>query len=363
MARTRDDRWRSRPLLSAGFRTFVFVAPIVGAALTSALTARAVNASSVAGPLALRWAIVLGSSTAVLILADRFARRMLPLAVLLRLDLDFPGPAPSRISVARAAANLRELEERVRIARTTGFEEDPTSAAEMILSLVAAVEAHDRATRGHAERVRVYTDLLAEELKLHATDRGRLRWAALVHDVGKLEVPVSVLNKPGPLDPRELEVVRRHPEESARLTRPLHSWLGEWSAAIGEHHERYDGRGYPRGSAGTGVSLGARIIAVADCYETMTATRPYHKPKSPSEARRELVRCSGTQFDPTIVQAFLEVPVRRLRLVTGPATLVAHTPLLRGLDRMSAVIGRVASTAAVAGGALAVSIATVTIHR
>jgi HD-GYP domain-containing protein (c-di-GMP phosphodiesterase class II) len=363
MARIPNDRWRSRPLLSAGLRLFVFVAPIVSAALASAMTARAVNGSTVVGPLALRWAIVIVGSTTVLILVDRFARRLLPLTVLLRLDLAFPGRAPSRVSVARAAANLPELEERVRIARTTGFDDDPSSAAEMILSLVAAVEAHDRATRGHAERVRVYTDLLADELKLYPADRDRLRWAALLHDVGKLEVPVSVLNKPGPLDPRELEIVRRHPEDGARLTLPLHAWLGEWAAAIGEHHERFDGRGYPRGAAGSEISLGARAIAVADCYETMTAARPYHQPKSPAEARRELVRCSGTQFDPTIVHAFLEVPLRRLRLVTGPASLVAHTPVLRALERVGAMVGRVASAAAVAGGALVVSIASVTLHR
>jgi HD-GYP domain-containing protein (c-di-GMP phosphodiesterase class II) len=363
MARIPETRWRSRPLASAGLRLFVFLAPIASAAITSALTARAVNSSSVVGPLALRWATVIVASTATLVLADRWVRRLLPLAVLLRMDLAFPGPAPSRTSVARAAANLSELEERVRIARTTGFDDDPSRAAEMILSLVAAVEAHDRATRGHAERVRVYTDLLADALKLYPDDRDRLRWVALLHDVGKLEVPVSVLNKPGPLDPRELEIVRRHPEEGARLTRPLHAWLGEWAAAISEHHERFDGRGYPRGAAGTDVSLGARVVAVADCYETMTAARPYHKPKTPAEARRELVRCSGTQFDPAIVHAFLEVPVRRLRLVTGAAALVAHTPVLRGLDRVGSMVGRVASAAAVAGGALALSIASVTLHR
>jgi len=361
MAKTQGHRWQGRPFLAAGLRAFVFIAPVTFAALTSFLTARAVNRGSAL--LVLRWGIVIAASIVVLVVVDRVVRRLRPLAVLLRLDLGFPGRPPSRFSVARAASNLRELEERLRIARTTGFDEEPDDAAEMILSLVAAVEAHERATRGHAERVRFYTDLIADQLKLHPEDRDRLRWGALLHDVGKLEVPVSVLNKEGPLDPRELEIVRRHPEDGARLTQPLHGWLGEWAAAIAEHHERWDGRGYPRGAAGSDISLAARIIAVADVYETMTASRPYHKPKTQAEARKELVRCSGTQFDPTIVGAFLQVPARRLHLTNGPASRVAHTPVLREIDRVMSAVGRVISAALVVGGAFVFSIAGVTLHH
>jgi len=361
MAQTHENRWHGRPIASAALRTFVFGAPIAAGALMSAIVARVVNRSPGAGPLAVRWGIVIAAALLVLVVLDRIVRRLLPLAVLLRLSLSFPGQRPSRLAVALAAANLKKLEERVRIARTAGFDDDPAHAAEMILSLVAAVEAHDRATRGHAERVRVYTDLIGEQVQLHSEDRDKLRWAALLHDVGKLEVPVGVLNKAGPLDPRELEIVRRHPEDGARLTAPLHSWLGEWATAIAEHHERWDGLGYPRGSSGSEVSLGARIIAVADVYETMTAARPYHKPKSPAEARKELIRCSGTQFDPAIVGAFLQVPSRRLRVVTG--SWVSQTPVLRDLDRAMSAVGRVASTALVLGGTLAFSIAGLTLHR
>src|SRR5439155_11334988 len=227
------------------------------------------------------------------------------------------------------------------------LDEDAGQSAETILSLVAAVEAHERSTRGHAERVRVYTDLLADQLKLYPDDRDRLRWGALLHDVGKLEVPLSVLNKAGPLDPRELEIVRRHTEDGAKLTRPMHAWLGEWTAAITEHHERWDGRGYPRGTAGPEISLGARVVAVADVYETMTAARPYHRPKSHAEARKELVRCSGTQFDPAIVGAFLQIPERHLQLVRGRVALLAQAPVLRELDRVVGAVGSVISAALV----------------
>jgi putative nucleotidyltransferase with HDIG domain len=343
MGQIEGNRWRGRPVLAAGFRAFVFVAPIVAAAATSSIVAHIVNRTPGAGPLAARWAMVIGASLFVLVVVDRICRGFLPLAILLRLSLAFPGKRPSRLAVARAAANLKKLEERVRIARAAGFDDDPDHSAEMMLSLVAAVEAHDRSTRGHAERVRVYTELIADRLNLHADDRDRLRWAALLHDVGKLEVPMSVLNKPGPLDPRELEVVRRHSEDGARLTRPMHAWLGEWAPAIEEHHERWDGRGYPHGTSGSDVSLGARIIAVADVYETMTAARPYHKPKTSAEARKELVRCSGTQFDPAVVGAFLQIPEHELHAVTG--SWVSQTPVLRDLDRAISAVGRVVSTA------------------
>ena len=343
MTRTPNDRWRGRPFFAAGLRALVLLGPL-GVAVGSALVvARTVHHAEGAVPLMIRWTIVLVVFGLVLAVADRMARRLLPLAVLLRLDLAFPDVAPSRAGVARAAANLRELEERIRIARTTLLEDEPARAAEMTLSLVAAVEAHDRATRGHSERVRLYTDLIAEELKLYPADRDRLRWAALIHDVGKLEVPTSVLNKPGPLDPRELEVVRRHPQDGARLTRPLHDWLGEWAAAISEHHERWDGRGYPQGASGPAISLGARIVAVADCYETMTAARPYHRPKTAAQARQELVRCADTQFDPAVVNAFLSVPVRKLRHAGGPPAWIAQIPALRGLGRVASITRRIAS--------------------
>jgi len=347
MSRTREDRWRGRPLSAAGLRFVVFAGPIAAALATAFLLGKVLRDATGSWPLVLRWTLLLVASTPVLIAADRLARRLLPLAVLLKLSLPFPGAAPSRLHVARAAANLKELEERVRIARTTGFDEEPSKAAAMTLSLVAAVEAHDRATRGHSERVRVYTDLIGEQMKLYPEDRDRLRWAAMVHDVGKLEVPRSVLNKPGPLDPGELEIVRRHPEDGARMTAPLHAWLGEWANAIAEHHERFDGRGYPGGRGGSAISLGARIVAVADVYETMTAARPYHRPKTALKARGELVRCSGSQFDPSVVNAFLQVSVRRLRFVSGFGTFAAQTPVLRGLRTIATAARHVGSTATV----------------
>ena len=105
-------------------------------------------------------------------------------------------------------------------------------------------------TRGHSERVRAYSQMIAKELRLSRDEVDRLNWAALLHDVGKLEVPAEILNKPG-RRPTRSGSIRSHPELGARLAEPLRAWLGEWTDAIADHHERWDGKGYPRGARAT----------------------------------------------------------------------------------------------------------------
>ena len=124
-------------------------------------------------------------------------------------------------------------------------DDDLALAAEQILALAASLSAHDRLTRGHSERVRALTDLIAIELDLPLADRDRLRWSALLHDVGKLTVHPHVLNKAEKLDEAEWAQLKNHPLEGARLTRHLAGWLGEWANTIAEHHEKFDGTGYP----------------------------------------------------------------------------------------------------------------------
>jgi hypothetical protein len=162
-------------------------------------------------------------------------------------------------------------------------------------------------------------------------DRARLRWAALLHDVGKLEVPASLLNKPSAPDEAEWVVLRRHPEDGARMVAPLLPWLGEWGAAVVQHHERYDGTGYPRGLRGNEISLAARIVSVADVYEVMTAPRPYKRPMSVVASRRELIRVAGTQLDPAIVRAFLNISSGNLWRTIGFGAWIAQIPTLGGL--------------------------------
>jgi hypothetical protein len=135
--------------------------------------------------------------------------------------------------------------------------------------------------------------------------------------VGKLCVRPEVLNKPGRPTDEEWQELRAHPAEAERLVVPLRPWLGEWVDAATQHHERIDGQGYPHGLRGEEITLAGRIVAVADAYDCMTSTRSYKKALPAEQARYELVRNSGTQFDARVVRALLSVSVGRLRGVTG----------------------------------------------
>ena len=148
-------------------------------------------------------------------------------------------------------------------------------------------------------------------------------------------------------------MIREHPAEGVRLTGALIEWLGPWGQAIAHHHERVDGTGYPAGLAGERISLGGRIVSVADAYDTMTSARSYQKPKATATARKELVACAGTQFDASIVRAFLAISLPRLLWATGPLSLVAHLPFLGQLQQIGqtsiAVATQTATATAVAG--------------
>ena len=342
-----DQRWRPRPMLSFALR---FVSVLVPAAAGAASAYGFVVAVSVPDGIALiPWAVgLVVSSTIATALAERIGKRFLPLAMLLRLSLVFPDRAPARFAMARGAGNVRVLEQRIREAREQGVDHEPARAAEQILALVAALSAHDRKSRGHSERVRAFTDLAAGELRLPEADRDRLRWAALLHDIGKLHVPARILNKPGRPDAREWETLQAHPAAGARIASPLLSWLGPWANAIEQHHERFGGGGYPRSLAGEEISFAARIVSVADSFEVMTASRSYKKPMSVPAARRELAACAGEQFDPAIVRAFLNVSLGRLWWTVGPASWTALLPVLGPMQRAGGQIAAAAKGAAAA---------------
>jgi putative nucleotidyltransferase with HDIG domain len=176
----------------------------------------------------------------------------------------------------------------------------------MLASLSRVLEARDPSARGHTVRVTALVRAVAWRL---GWDDGRLEaleLGARLHDIGKVIVPAAILRKPGPLDPDEVAQIRRHPEVGARLVRPL-ALSRAAVACILFHHERWDGAGYPYGLGGDEIPLEARVLAVADAYDAMTSFRPYRAALTPPEALEELSRCAGTQFDPQIARAFIDV--------------------------------------------------------
>jgi hypothetical protein len=324
-------RWVARPFLATGLRLFVLLVPaLAGMAAAWGVTQLLGDPSGVAETIGW-WTALVGAAVAAVVVTQRLAKRLLPLAWLLQLTLAFPDRAPSRLSIARRAARGRALRKAAADARRDGLGDDATAAASRALLLVAALGAHDRRTRGHSERVRGLADVLAEEAGVSVEDRDRLRWAALLHDIGKLSVPGEILNKPDRPDDAEWRTLRRHPEEGDRLVAPLVAWLGPWAAAVAHHHEHWDGTGYPRGLAGEDISLGGRILAIADAYEVMTASRPYKSPQRPQAARQELVAAAGAHFDPVLVRHFLAVSLGKLWWLIGGSAVLSLVPWLAGL--------------------------------
>lgn len=183
-------------------------------------------------------------------------------------------------------------------------------------ALTQAVEAKDAYTEGHLRRVSEYAVAVGEKLGLRGQDLETLHYASMLHDVGKLGIPEEILRKEGPLDANEIELMRRHPEIGARMLEKL-DLLNEAAPLVLHHQERFDGLqsgrhpGYPGGLAGDNIPLGARIIAVVDAFDAMTTTRPYRQALSAEEAVNVIRSERGKQFDPRVVDAFLDCLVDR----------------------------------------------------
>jgi HD domain len=171
-----------------------------------------------------------------------------------------------------------------------------------IRSLIQAVETKDAYTRGHSERVARGSVLIGRGIGMREDRVASLRYAGMLHDVGKLGVPTTVLQKAGRLTDEEFSAIQLHPVRGREITRDL-EFLGEAVEGIYHHHERIDGRGYPLGLSGSEIPEFARVIAVADAFDSMTTTRSYRGARSHEDAIAELRRCKGSQFDPVMVEA------------------------------------------------------------
>jgi diguanylate cyclase (GGDEF)-like protein/putative nucleotidyltransferase with HDIG domain len=199
-----------------------------------------------------------------------------------------------------------------------GAQSLPQAVLDTVTSLAFAIDAKDHYTQGHSQKVSAYAALIAESMEMSDVEVEEIRLGAVLHDIGKVGIPETILNKNGPLNPEEWETMKSHVLFGARILEPL-SPLMRIREMVLHHHEYYDGSGYPDSLAGENIPLGARIIAVADAYDTITSDRTYKKGRGAADALAELERCANAQFDGRIVELF----VRMMRQLPNPIIEVA----------------------------------------
>jgi len=179
-------------------------------------------------------------------------------------------------------------------------------------AMVSAIESRDCETKHHCRRVQVYAVMLAQRLGVSPEQLVDISYGALLHDVGKIGVPDSILLKPGKLTEEEWGVMRRHTVIGHQMISKIKFLRGAADIVL-HHHERWDGQGYPNRVAGEKIPLGARIFSIIDTFDAITSKRPYKEALPVKSAREEIKRCAGTQFDPALVQEFLRISDEELR--------------------------------------------------
>jgi putative nucleotidyltransferase with HDIG domain len=215
-----------------------------------------------------------------------------------------PRDTPRRRSASSQSANLEIAHAQLSLT----LDCLQNAYGDTVRSLVAALDARDRETRGHSERVSDLALEIALEMGIPSgsEEARNIQWGSLLHDVGKIAVPDAILRKPSSLTDAEWQVMRAHPVAGYEILRSV-EFLAPAADIVLAHHERFDGAGYPAALAGDEIPLGARIFAIADAFDAITSDRYYREGVSAEESLAELVRHSGTQFDPAVVRAFLRV--------------------------------------------------------
>jgi diguanylate cyclase (GGDEF)-like protein/putative nucleotidyltransferase with HDIG domain len=220
----------------------------------------------------------------------------------------------------------RRLEQFTRSLREQGGEGAgdalPPAVVETVTSLAFAIDAKDHYTQGHSQKVSAYAVMIAQALGLTSAELEEIRLAGLLHDIGKVGIPEAILNKSGPLDAAEWETMKTHTDLGARILEPLKPMV-RIREMVRHHHEFYDGTGYPLRLEGDQIPYGARVIAIADAYDTITSERTYKKARTPEDAFAELERCAANQFDPEIVRVFIDTMRRAPRPTVEAGVTVA----------------------------------------
>jgi putative nucleotidyltransferase with HDIG domain len=222
--------------------------------------------------------------------------------------------------VARAAEHRRHLRQNIayrqhleevistRTSRLRAIMHDLERSYDITIGAMGdALDLRDQETEGHSKRVTAYTIELARHFGVGPEELRTIARGAFLHDIGKIATPDAILLKPGRLDEGEVAIMREHCQRGYEMLRKI-PFLCDAAEIVYAHQERFDGSGYPRGLKGNQIPIGARIFAIADTLDAMTSDRPYRKGTSFETARAEIVRCSGAQFDPAIVNVYLQIP-------------------------------------------------------
>ena len=218
--------------------------------------------------------------------------------------------AEHRRHLRQSTAYRQHLEEMIstRTSRLRAIMQDLERSYDITIGAMGdALDLRDQETEGHSKRVTAYTIELARAFGVSPDELRIIARGAFLHDIGKIATPDAILLKPGRLDEAETTVMREHCQQGYEMLRKI-PFLRDVAEIVYAHQESFDGTGYPRGLKGTEIPLGARIFAIADTLDAMTSDRPYRKGTSFAAARSEILRCSGTQFDPAIVEVFLQIP-------------------------------------------------------